>query len=126
MWATIREGIDPLAFFPISEIDRWVNFRDQPGLSMCLSEVDGKFCTIKMEWKNEGELFRLHHHPWDEKVHVREGLLIFEIEGRVKKVFPGQTLIIPAYALHTCTNGSEFTRVVGYYPIEAIQEPETA
>ena len=46
-----------------------------------------------------------HSHPLQESsAHVHSGSLVFEVEGEVRRVGPGESITIPAGALHTFWN----------------------
>ena len=45
-----------------------------------------------------------HTHPGEEIIYVIEGLLEYEIDGKVAKVKAGDVLFVPAGAIHTAKN----------------------
>lgn len=45
-----------------------------------------------------------HTHPGEEIVYVIEGLLEYEIDGKVSRVKAGDVLFVPAGAVHTAKN----------------------
>jgi quercetin dioxygenase-like cupin family protein len=45
-----------------------------------------------------------HTHPGEEIIYVIEGLLEYDIDGKVSKVKAGDVLFVPAGAIHTAKN----------------------
>jgi quercetin dioxygenase-like cupin family protein len=45
-----------------------------------------------------------HTHPGEEIIYVIEGLLEYEIDGKVSKVKAGDVLFVPAGVIHTAKN----------------------
>lgn len=54
---------------------------------------------------NENETDNGHMHPFDVRIVVVEGEMEFEVEEEKKLLRSGDSLDIPAYALHNATTG---------------------
>ena len=53
-----------------------------------------------------GAAFGAHTHPGEEIAHVLEGTLVYELEGRIITLKAGESLYIPAGAVHAAKNVS--------------------
>jgi quercetin dioxygenase-like cupin family protein len=45
---------------------------------------------------------RPHSHPHVQATYVREGRFLFTVDGETKEIGPGDSLVVPADAVHGC------------------------
>lgn len=70
-------------------------------------------CVIFNSWKEPGGGPAMHRHPYSETFVVREGHVLFEVDGLEIEAKAGQIIVVPPGAAHKFTN-------LGPGPIEMI------
>jgi mannose-6-phosphate isomerase-like protein (cupin superfamily) len=70
-------------------------------------------CVIFNSWKEPGGGPAMHRHPYSETFIVREGRVLFEVDGNQLEAKAGQIIVVPAGAAHKFTS-------LGPGPIEMI------
>ncbi len=75
---------------------------------MTSEETDGEYATFELRVRSHGFVVAPHIHPYAaESFEIHSGTFTFMVDGRERKVGPGERATVPAGAVHAWWNSEE-------------------
>ena len=71
--------------------------------------------TVQVEF-TAGSIGEPHHHPHVQTIFVKSGRFEFTVDGEVKQVAAGDSLVIPSNVVHGCVALEEGTLIDSFVP----------
>jgi quercetin dioxygenase-like cupin family protein len=104
---------------PVVESDSLPEIQMRPGVAgkwLCAHEQGAATTSVLRNWVEPGVTIPRHRHEYEEIVLVEQGEVWVEIDGVRHNGKPGQTVIIPARAVHSWGTLAEKTQVIFIWP----------